>query len=411
MLVEFALDAEAIQDTDRADPEAAADLADVITDTLLRYWERHGVILSPSVSELSRRVRKLTNREARELWQDILVYIESKAAPDTSLSMAEVRANWKESRFLINSNKDTDGAEIHFIARAKAQNSGVPERGSTCIAKPTCKSERCLSRCDCRRRDKQCKCEETVNCECVSRMRHCKELTTLTNIVGSKKFENLESLALEAFPSQNPMVELWEDRLEPLASYSTRMVIVDRYALTTIAVERDGLKTLLEKIDNCGSVERVRLYASMGPEIRFQSPLVPELEGRPRKSKDKRKAAAARREKYKRRAAFIRRQAGEIFRNFTNIKELEIFLPVSFGRGNKNVHARHVRFDENRICTIDLGASEGIRATRPATFSYLVGPRQTGLFRNNEKTLCKETIHESNRIIFPPRRDQAKLTT
>ena len=395
MLVEFAIDKDAIQDTDTVNPLADADLADSIIENLRRIWQRHGVLVSTSLDQIAHQVRMLNNEEARDLWENFLKRVNPDIEIDAALTEDDRDDAWKEGQFLIDPNRNIEGAEIILLSKALAQKRKIPSRESLCLLRGDCKSKPCFNNCKCLPGVKCCECFPNVErCKCLSGIRRCKELIGFTRLLRSRKFEKVEFLSRAPVSRGNTIVDLWEDRLSSLASRSSNVTIVDQYALKDIDTAKDGLKLLLEKIDGCRAVKNVTIYASARGHIKFTSQRAPELPKKP--------TAAD----YIKRVRFVERYLKGVYHNLKNIEMLRIYMPRTFLKA----HARHVRFDEFRVCAIDLGPTEGIQASRNATFSYLVGPGEVGIFLEHEKYLMKSTPPRTNLLTFPSDGRQSRHT-
>ena len=323
MLEEFAIDKDAILDTDTADPLADADLADLIIENLKRIWKRHGVLVSSPIDQIAHQVRMLNNVEARDLWREFLKRVDPDVEIDAALTAADRDAAWEEGQFLIDPNRNIEGAEIILLSKALAEKRRVPSRKSLCLLRGDCKSKPCFNNCECLPGIKCCKCFPDVKrCKCLSGIRQCKELIELTRLLRSRKFQKVEFLSRSPVSHANPLVDLWEDRLASLASRSSNVTIVDQYALKDIDTAKDGLKLLLEKIDGCRAVKDVTIYASVSRQIKFTSRRAPKLPD---------EATAA---DYIKRVRFVERYLKGVYRNLKNIEMLRIYIPYlePFGR-------------------------------------------------------------------------------
>ena len=139
---------------------------------------------------------------------------------------------------------------------------------------------------------------------------------------------------------------LWIEFFGPLAEYSSRVVIVDRYALKSESEE--GLKALLRGLVRSGIVE-VTIYAETGD-----------------------------------------RTVGEIRERLRRIcppeiQKMDVYMP----RGEwftKCAHDRHIRFDEFRACTIGSGLVDVLNGARSEVdLSYKYGDQMSSIVAKESK--------------------------
>ena len=147
-----------------------------------------------------------------------------------------------------------------------------------------------------------------------------------------------------------------KEKIGTLAGRCSETVIVDRYAIDNMFgsdgayIEDSGLVRLLRFLDELGSIWHITVYGLRGKYKPKDSERFEDLP-----------------------VEWIRDSLQSEINSLNNIVEIEVNLPRHTTFKNE-AHGRHMRFDENKACTIDIGPSAFMdSALRQAHFLPLFG--------------------------------------
>lgn len=192
------------------------------------------------------------------------------------------------------------------------------------------------------------------------------EMIRLTEVSESQEFHDMSIRAQSGLTEGQTIQDVWEERLESLASHSKHVVIVDRYSCSRIIESRlsnrdsdsNGLIQLIELMADRASLESITVFSSLNytPEDNADRISNPE------------------------RLEIVRDSLNDEMQQFESIR-----LEVNFPRNDilhSYAHDRHISFDGFRACAIGIGAEEAFQGDtlrRNTQFSYKYGEQMRDL--------------------------------
>ena len=192
------------------------------------------------------------------------------------------------------------------------------------------------------------------------------ELIRLTEVSESQEFHAMSIRAQSGLTEGQTILDVWEERLESLASHSRHVVIVDRYSCSRIIENRladrdnqgNGLIQLIGLMADNASLESIAVFSSLNytPEENTHRISNPE------------------------RIEIIRDALDNAMQQLGSMR-----LEVSFPRNDvlqNYAHDRHISFDGFRACAIGIGAEEAFQGDvlrRNTQFSYKYGEQMIDL--------------------------------
>ena len=186
----FALEFDAIRETDIVDDVIAPYIDKFVKDAFLQTWESYGILAVPSPRKLREEIDTLRNED---LWR--VAFTHAFDDPGTY----PMDKSPKDPRLIL-------------LSLAQAKEKEVPESGSRCRNLQCC-SPNCIS-------DGGSK--ESIKC--------CTELIRMVDLRESRVFGHLEFLRTSEISKKTPHRQMWRERYESFAHNARNFVIIDKHA-------------------------------------------------------------------------------------------------------------------------------------------------------------------------------------
>lgn len=225
----FALDFDAIRETDTDDEDLASYIEQFVKNSLLEIWSTYGILAYPPARSLREQISTLRNED---LWRVALLHASDN--PETYPTDAS-----------------SENLKVFLLSNALAKARGVPKAGSRCNRQQCC-STKCISNGGF---------NESITC--------CTELIRMANLPKSRVFGHLEFLRTSLIPEKTPHSQMWRERYESFADNARDFVIIDRHAAARCVgrgwdfrPER-GLSRFVRYIDRSGGTgKNVTVYSA-----------------------------------------------------------------------------------------------------------------------------------------------------